>query len=132
MRVRFRFNTLSLGFGGTDNLAQEGAHSILGDTELIRALEALKVKVNLIEPPSLGPFEIQESPKRIRNIEAITSVNNWLKEQVYLSRGMGHIPLMLGGDASLSIATISALSNFYRDNNKSDEFGVLWFSNHLE
>ncbi len=120
------------GFGGTDNLAQEGAHSILGDTELIRALEALKVKVNLIEPPSLGPFEIQESPNRIRNIEAITSVNNWLKEQVYLSRGMGHLPVVLGGDASLSIASISALSNFYRDQGKADEFGVLWFSNHFE
>lgn len=120
------------GFGGTDNLAQEGAHSILGDSELIRALEALKVKVNLIEPLSLGPFEIQEAPNRIRNIEAIRSVNNWLKEQVYLSRGIGHLPVVLGGDASLSIASISALSNFYRDQGESDEFGVLWFSNHFE
>ncbi|MCH2228440.1 MAG: arginase family protein [Candidatus Caenarcaniphilales bacterium] len=119
------------GFGGTDNLAQEGAHSILGDTELVRALESLKVKVNLIEPPSLGPFEIQEDQNRIRNIEAITSVNHWLREQVYLSRGIGHMPLVLGGDASLSIASISALSKYYREQSKTDSFGVLWFSNHF-
>ena len=119
------------GFGGTDNLTQEGAHSILSNTELVLALESLNVEVKLIEPPSLGPFEIQESPDRIRNIEAITSVNNWLKEQVYLSRGIGHLPLVLGGDASLSIASISALSNFYRDKGQAKEFGVLWFSNHF-
>jgi len=100
------------GFGGTDNLAQEGAYSILGDTELTRTLEALNVKVNLIEPPSLGPFEIQEEPKRIRNIEALINVNHWLREQVFLSSGLGHIPIVLGGDASLRIARLSGLMKY--------------------
>jgi arginase len=119
------------GFGGTDNLAQEGAYSILGDTELTRTLESLNVKVNLIEPPSLGPFEIQEHALRIRNIEAIISVNNWLREQVFFSRGLGHIPIVLGGDASLSIASLSGLMKFYQEHNLKNKVGCLWFSNHF-
>ncbi len=119
------------GFGGTDNLAQEGAYSILGDTELTRTLEALNVKVNLIEPPSLGPFEIQEESKRIRNIEALINVNHWLREQVFLSSGLGHIPIVLGGDASLSIASLSGLMKYYQEKHLRDKVGCLWFSNHF-
>lgn len=119
------------GFGGTDNLAQEGAYSILGATELTRTLEALNVKVNVIEPPSLGPFEIQEQSRRIRNIEAIINVNNWLREQVFFSRGLGHLPIILGGDASLSIASLAGVMKHYQDQGKRDKVACLWFSNHF-
>ncbi len=112
------------GFGGTDNLAQEGAHSFI-EKDLVAKLQALGSEVFLYEPPSLGPFQIQEDPKRIRNLEAIIQVNTWLSQRIEQSSISGHIPILLGGDASLSIASASALSRQIPD------LAILWLSNHL-
>ncbi len=112
------------GFGGTDNLAQEGAHSII-EKDLLAKLEATGSKVSLYEPPSLGPFQIQEDPQRIRNLEAIVQVNTWLQSRIEESIQAKHIPILLGGDASLSIASVAAVSR------STKNLGILCFSNHL-
>lgn len=112
------------GFGGTDNLAQEGAHNLI-ENDLIRKLEAVGVELNQIEPPSLGPFQIQEESERIRNLEAIIQVNSWLRQAVADSIKQNHLPIVLGGDASLSIASSSAVASTIPD------AGILWVNNHL-
>lgn len=118
------------GFGGTDNLAQEGAHSILTEQELVKQLTAVGMDVNVLPASALGPFEIQEEAKKIRNLEAILTVNDWLAEKVKDSLSKGHIPVTLGGDGSLSLGSISGLIDFYGKENK-DEIGIIWFSNHM-
>lgn len=115
------------GFGGTDNLAQEGGLSLLGDQELLRRLSAVGPKINEINPPSLGPFEIIEEPDRVRNLDAILTVNNWLADNVKLSVAAQRIPIVLGGDGSLSLGSIAGLVEHYG----KDKLGIIWFSNHL-
>lgn len=113
------------GFGGTDNLAQEGTNSLI-EAELDRRLEAIGCELSLIEPPRLGPFEIQEDAQRIRNIDSIIKINSWIKDRVSDSINSNHIPIILGGDSSLCIASAQGLANAYKDN-----LGILWLSNHL-
>lgn len=112
------------GFGGTDNLAQEGAFSFL-ENDLVKRLEAIGSTVNLIEEEGLGPFQISEEPNRIRNIEALCDINNWLAARVKKSAKNGSIPITIGGDASLSIATVAGMKNAGKD------VGILWLNNHL-
>jgi len=112
------------GFGGTDNLAQEGAHGFI-ENNLVPKLEVVGCKVSLYEPPSLGPFQIQEDTNHIRNLEAIIQVNTWLNQRIEQSLISEHIPVLLGGDASLSIASVSAVSR------QISKLGIIWLSNHF-
>lgn len=118
------------GFGGTDNLAQEGAYSLLTEEEIIKRLACVGVQVNEVQPPALGPFQIQEEQGRIRNLEAVFTVNHWLAEAVKTSLSQNHLPIVLGGDGSLTLGTISGLIEHYGKEHK-DKIGVIWFSNHL-
>jgi arginase len=118
------------GFGGTDNLAQEGGHSLLVEKEILWRLQTIGCRVNIIETHELGPFHIQEEVDRIRNIEAVNQVNHWLAQQTQNSANRGHIPLVFGGDGSLCIGSVAGLTKSI--NNQADnELGVIWFSNHL-
>lgn len=112
------------GFGGTDNLSQEGAHFYL-EKELDKRLKAIGNEVQVIEPESLGPFQMSEDPERIRNIETIAQINSWLSKRVEQSAREGRIPVVMGGDTSLSIASIAGLVNAGKD------IGVIWLSNHF-
>lgn len=118
------------GFGGTDNLAQEGAYSLLTEQEIIKRLSSIGMNVFEIQPPSLGPFQIQEEPGRIRNLEAIFTVNNWLAETIKHSLSQNHIPIVLGGDGSLILGSVAGLIEFYGKENR-DKLGIIWLSNHL-
>lgn len=118
------------GFGGTDNLAQEGGHSLLVEKEILRRLETIGCRVNLVETRELGPFHISEDYNRIRNIDAVNQVNSWVANQALSSANQGHIPLVFGGDGSLCIGSVAGLSK--SKNNSGENFlGVIWFSNHL-
>jgi len=119
------------GFGGTDNLAQEGPHAVLVEQEIERNLEAIGVKLNLISAPALGPFEIQEEAKRIRNFDGIMTVNNWLADTVKKSVVQNKIPIVLGGDGSLSLGSVTGIIEQMGIDNKKD-LGVIWISNHLQ
>lgn len=118
------------GFGGTDNLAQEGAYAFLGNQEMSKKLSAIGASVNEIKPPVLGPFEVQEEPQKIRNLAAILTVNKWLADTTKASLDKGHIPVVLGGDGSLSMASVAAMVE-HHGVNKRDELGIIWFSNHF-
>ncbi len=115
------------GFGGTDNLAQEGAHSLLAEDELIKKLSAVGPQVNEITPPSLGPFEIHEAPQKVRNLDAVITVNNWLADTVKNSVQAGRLPIVLGGDGSLCLGSVAGLIESYG----SENLGIIWLSNHL-
>ena len=119
------------GFGGTDNLAQEGPHAVIVEQEIERNLEAIGVKLNLLQAPSLGPFEIREEPKRIRNFDAIITVNNWLAKTVQESIAKEHIPVILGGDGSLSLGSVAGIIDELGVENKN-KLGIIWISNHLQ
>lgn len=119
------------GFGGTDNLAQEGPYAVLIEQEIERNLEAVGVKHNLIHAPTLGPFEIHEEPKRIRNIDAILTINNWLAETVNKSISNKNIPVILGGDGSLSLGTVAGIIDNLGVENKN-KLGIIWITNHLQ
>ncbi|MDA0771390.1 MAG: arginase family protein [Cyanobacteria bacterium] len=124
------------GFGGTDNLAQEGAHALLAEQDLVKQLAAIGANAVEIHPPSLGPFEIQEEANRVRNLKAIHTVNNWLADQVKSSLKAGHVPITFGGDGSLCLGTVAGLLEYCMESNAADEtigacFGIIWISNHL-
>lgn len=117
------------GFGGTDNLAQEGAHSLLTEEEIVQKLEAIGMQVTEIHPPSLGPFEIHEEPKRVRNLDAILTINNWLADTFKKSLSAGKTPIVLGGDGSLSLGSVAGLIEHY---GSAEKLGIIWLSNHMQ
>lgn len=119
------------GFGGTDNLAQEGPHAVLVEQEIARNLEAVGVELSLVKAPSLGPFEIHEEAQRIRNLDAILTVNNWLAKTVKNSVSQKHIPVILGGDGSLSLGSVAGIIDQIGIENK-DKLGIIWITNHLQ
>jgi len=44
--------------------------------------------------------------------------------------GEGELPIILGGDHSIAIATFSAIASFYRE--KGTEIGLIWFDAHAD
>lgn len=62
--------------------------------------------------------------KRMKYIDEIIDVNTNLAHQVYCSLQAGCFPLIIGGDHSLGLGSISGASKYY------DDLGVIWIDAH--
>ena len=77
-------------------------------------------------------FEIllREDNTNVRFLKDILNVCTELKNAVTQQLEQGQIPLVLGGDHSQAIGTISGISNFYRKQGK--DIGVIWVDAHTD
>lgn len=64
------------------------------------------------------------SPANLKNLQKIVAVNRRLCRKVAKVAGLGSIPLVLGGDHSVAIGTVSGVRLCYR------ELGLIWFDAH--
>ncbi|CAG7622037.1 arginase [Paenibacillus allorhizosphaerae] len=63
---------------------------------------------------------------RLKHLDEVAAINRELAHQVAASAAGGRFPLVLGGDHSLAIGTISGLAQVHR------RLGVLWFDAHSD
>lgn len=74
------------------------------------------------------PTEIAENKyayhPKMKYLKPIVEVNTNLAQQVYASLSSGSFPLVLGGDHSLGLGSISGVSKYYKN------FAVIWVDAH--
>ncbi|MCS4486983.1 arginase [Staphylococcus americanisciuri] len=74
--------------------------------------------------PRLDIERFQSDQSGLRNYEEILAYNEELRRRVSKSIEAGHFPVVLGGDHSLAIGSISAVSQYYQS------LGVIWYDAH--
>lgn len=78
------------------------------------------------------PVAIRESVKladpRMRYLPEILASSQLLKEQTYKSMKEGRMPLIIGGDHSLSLGSVAGISKYFYE--KGERIGVIWIDAH--
>ncbi|KIX89827.1 arginase [Staphylococcus microti] len=77
-----------------------------------------------IEVPPLDIDKFQSAQNGLRNYEEILAYNEQLRQRVSESIAQDHFPVVLGGDHSLAIGSVSAVSEHYKS------LGVIWYDAH--
>ena len=72
----------------------------------------------------------QRAVDGFRHLSEVTQWNQSIHEVVYAELGDGRLPILLGGDHSLSIGSISAVARHCREWSK--KLRVLWFDAHAD
>ncbi len=67
---------------------------------------------------------------RAKYLAEVAEVNRILADRVEQVVAEGAIPLVLGGDQSISIGTIAGVASYYRQ--RGEKIGVLWFDAHAD
>ena len=67
---------------------------------------------------------VTEPNSNLKNLNVISEVNSLLSEKVFSVMSEGKFPLVLGGDHSIAIGTISGVLKYKKS------LGVIWFDAH--
>ena len=84
----------------------------------------------------LGDMRIARPPlpaepmQRAKYLQEISAVCEELSQEVRNILGGGELPIVLGGDHSIAIGSISGVSGFYRERNQT--LGLIWFDAHAD
>lgn len=116
--------------GGVNNAAKDGPKALLSN-HLDDDLRELGFNVKVIKPPfgetARGRWgDGAMGRNRIKNINAVIKINEWLAGVVAREIKNGFIPLTIGGDHSLAIGTIAGTTSVLKD------IGVLWIDRHFD
>ncbi|MCY1570183.1 arginase [Staphylococcus pettenkoferi] len=94
---------------------------------LVKRIQNLGLEVedrgNIVVPP-VDLERFHGSQEGLRNYNEIMTVSKNLSEAVSTSLARDHFPLVIGGDHSLAIGSISGVSQHY------DNLGVIWYDAH--
>lgn len=92
----------------------EGAPTALRVTGLVDRLHSIGYEVADLgdDPPQL--YKSDEESPRARNLPAVLAALNALKPRVEQAVKTGALPLILGGDCSVALATIAGVRRYYR------------------
>jgi arginase len=86
-----------------------------------RVLDFGDIDVMIPETQEIGSVTLRYKP-------AILAACDALRQEVERSLAAGRMPLVLGGDHSISIGSVAGVSNFFRG--RGESIGVLWFDAH--
>jgi len=78
--------------------------------------------------PVRNPEMMLIADRRLKYLPEIATACRSLSEQVAAALEVGSIPIILGGDHSIAIGTVSGLASYYRRQEK--RVGVIWFDAH--
>ena len=106
---------------GPEAMRVAGIHRALEE----RGLEVLD-RGNLAGPPNPR----QPPGGGYRNMQAVYEWNRLLHDAVYEELIAGHLPVLLGGDHSLGMGSISAVARHCRENGR--KLRVLWLDAHAD
>ena len=68
--------------------------------------------------------------ERLRYLAEIGAACTGLAEEVKRALGAGEVPIVLGGDHSIAIGSVSGVSSFYRA--RGETVGLVWFDAHAD
>ena len=98
---------------------------------LTRVVEDLGHAVEEMGTVTAGGFETTRTgPSALRFLDEIRQVAEAAGGQVTAGLERGCFPLILGGDHSLSIGTVSAMARHHRE--RGDSIGVIWVDAHAD
>lgn len=95
-----------------------------GIVERIRNIGYTVVDKGNIDVPEINLDKFNSEQEGLRNIDEIIQVSENLSNSVSDSVQSGAFPLILGGDHSIAIGSISGISKHY------DNLGVIWYDAH--
>lgn len=81
--------------------------------------------VDVVQPEKIA--EPEENPKYLK--EMIASCHN-IAERLEHIYDDGSFPVIIGGDHSIAIGTLSGITKYFR--NKGEEIGLIWFDAHAD
>ena len=120
--------SIDLGAGRRGVDMGPSALRIAGITE---AVESLGYTVHELGTINAGGFETTRiGPARLRFLEEIVDVAERASGCVTRGLDRGYLPLILGGDHSLSIGTVAALARHHRE--RGESVGVIWVDAHAD
>ena len=116
--------------GGPNNAAKDGPKAML-NSHVDEDLRELGFNIKIIKPSRDVMHYVSKkleygTKNRIKNIDAIVKINEWLSKVVCNEIKSGCIPLTIGGDHSLAIGTIIGTANALGN------IGVLWIDRHFD
>lgn len=77
-----------------------------------------------VQTPEIDLEKFQSQQEGLQNYDEILTFSNNLKDKVSESIKNQHFPIILGGDHSLAIGSISGVSEHYK------ELGIIWYDAH--
>ena len=81
-----------------------------------------------VPPPSVLENALKSGESHARFKQEILQVCTSLAEVTQTALQAGHFPLVLGGDHSIAMGSVSAVSQHYRE--QQQDIGLLWFDAH--
>ncbi len=119
---------LDLGAGRRGVDMGPSAIRIAGLAEKLDALGFTVTEMGAIHAQE--PEDIAIEDKKCRYITEVAEVNRAIQNHVQRALRGGHFPLILGGDHSLAIGTVSGMAQHLKQQNKS--IGVIWVDAHTD
>lgn len=112
--------------------AEIGADALraAGITKALRSLSLPVIDQGNLSGPPMQYQDEPAVPSPLKDLEVVYTWNHIVFETITQTLARGHFPLMLGGDHSLAIGSISAVANHCRATNK--KLLVLWFDAHTD
>lgn len=98
---------------------------------LVPKLEAMGHTIADIKSCGIGAADARDPryPKA-RFLDEIHETCAFITKRVEAATGAGHVPLVLGGDHSQAIGTLSGMANHYRA--QGEDIGVIWVDAHTD
>ncbi|WP_062353308.1 arginase [Bacillus kwashiorkori] len=94
---------------------------------VVERLEGLGYDIHDMGDIEIGrPKSTLDSQSKLRNLHAVVEANVKLKEKVTEIIEKGSFPLILGGDHSIAIGSLAAISQFHKT------LGVIWYDAHAD
>lgn len=110
---------------------------VLRERELIARLEALQLVVTdlgdvshlaIAQDKEEAASLTSDQEKRVKNLLSVYAGCRRLAEKTATALHAGSFPIIIGGDHSLSIGSVSAVSNYYAEQQK--KIGLIWIDTH--
>lgn len=92
----------------------EGAPSVLRNAGLVSKLESIGYRVADAGDDPQQLFQPDADSPRARNLQRVLMALEALRPRVEIAVKSGALPLILGGDCSIALATVAGLRRYYR------------------
>jgi arginase len=105
---------------GAHNAGMEKSPAALRAAGLAEKLRAVGYQVNDLGDMPAQTWQPDEESPRLRNIGAVLTALNALRPQVEAAVKSGALPIILGGECTMALATLAGVRRYYR------HVGLLW------
>lgn len=114
---------------GASKRGASGGPAAVRRANLVEGLEALDLEI--ADAGDLAVPKVVPSAKgKLKNAPAILKVCSELEKNAYEAAAHGSTPIVLGGDHSLAVGSVSGVSRAYRD--KGRKIGLIWVDAHAD